>query len=120
MNRVDELFEQVANGAIDLGLRIAILDEVVHCLESKKDELGTWEKSLFAHSLAYLAINSMSPNQPTSLWLRICLSSLEKAMVPKDERNDDYTVDTEATDSLTYEFLLREAGKVRQLVANNG
>lgn len=116
MNRVEDLFEQIGHGPIDSNLRLAILDEIGRCLELKKDELGTWEKSLLAQSLAYLSINTASPNQPTSLWLRICLASLEKAMVPRNERNDNYTVDSEMTNSITYEFLKGEVANVRRQI----
>ncbi len=113
MPHVNELYEKILAGPIDSNLRREILEEIVRCLELKKDTLGTWEKTLFAQSLAYLSINAASTYQPTSLWLRLCLVCLEKAMVPRRERNEDYTVDSETIDSMNYEFLVTEAGKIR-------
>jgi len=113
MPHVNELYQKILEGPIDSNLRREILEEIVRCLELKKDTLGTWEKTLFAQSLAYLSINAASSYQRTSSWLRLCLVCLEKAMVPRRERNADYTVDFETIDSMNYEFLVAEAEKIR-------
>ena len=113
MPHVNELYQKILEGPINANLRRQILEEIVRCLELKKDTLGTWEKTLFAQSLAYLSIDAASTYQRTSSWLKLCLVCLEKVMIPRGERNADYTVDSEVIDSMNYEFLVKEAEKIR-------
>ncbi len=109
----EALYERIAKGPIDARLRTDILDEILRCVESRKNDLGIWEKELFAQSLACLATNVACPTQPTELWLRLSLVSLDKAMVPKQERNESYTVASDDVDCVDYHFLVKEAEKIR-------
>ena len=69
MPHVNEFYQKILEGPIDSNLRREILEEIVRCLELKRNTLGTWEKTLFAQALAYL-FNAVSTYQRTSLWLR--------------------------------------------------
>ncbi|HEV7619033.1 MAG TPA: hypothetical protein VGO51_13125 [Burkholderiaceae bacterium] len=55
-----------------------------------RDSLDQWEKCYFWHAINSLARNVNSVQQPTTAWLRLCLIDLEKALMPKEERNDRY------------------------------
>jgi hypothetical protein len=55
-----------------------------------RDSLDHWEKCHFWHTINSLALNVNSVQQPTNAWLRVCLIDLEKALMPKEERNDHY------------------------------
>lgn len=74
------------------------------------------ERQLFAQSLACLATNIACSSQPTALWLRLALVSLDKAMIPKKERDESYTVASDDIDQIDCDFLVREAGKIRLLI----
>ena len=94
MPHVNEFYQKILEGPIDSNLRREILEEIVRCLELKRNTLGTWEKTLFAQALAYLSINAVSTYQRTSLWLRLCLVCLENAMVPRRELNCPHSLAT--------------------------
>jgi len=105
MNEFDALFEKIGNGQIDNTLKISIADLLLAKIEEKKNDLGTWEKSLFAQAVSALSTNVGSDYQPTDSWLRLCLVSLEKAMVPKEARNEEYTQRNSEIESISYEML---------------
>ena len=116
MARVSEFFQRISEGKIDANLRIDILEEILGCLELKKDTMGTWEKTLFAQSLAYLSTNVASKSQSTSLWLRLCLVCLEKAMIPEKDRNEEYTDGSEVIESIDYGFLVAQCLLIRRQI----
>ena len=116
MARVSEFFQRISEGRIDANLRIDILEEILGCLELKKDTMGTWEKTLFAQSLAYLSTNVASKSQSTSLWLRLCLVCLEKAMIPEKDRNEEYTDGSEVIESIDYGFLVAQCLLIRRQI----
>jgi len=116
MARVSEFFQRISEGRIDANLRIDILEEILGCLELKKDTMGTWEKALFAQSLAYLSTNVASKSQSTSLWLRLCLVCLEKAMIPEKDRNQEYTDGSEVIESIDYGFLVSQGLLIRRQI----
>jgi len=54
-----------------------------------------------------------SSHQPTGSWLRLCLFNLEKALVPKEQRNENYTPRNRQLDALTFEQLKEALELVR-------
>lgn len=116
MTNIDSLFERLSTAPVDADLRHDILNEIWRCVEIRKDDLGIWERQLFAQSLAYLATNIACSPQPTGLWLRLTLVSLDKAMISKDERSESYTVASEDIDQIDYDFLVQEAEKISLLI----
>ena len=105
MTQIDTLFERIGNGEIDNDIKKSIADLLLSKIEEKKNAMGTWEKSLFGESISALFTNINSEFQPTDSWLRLSLVSLEKALVPKEERNEEYTTRNEEIESITYEML---------------
>ena len=116
MARVSEFFQKISEGKIDANLRIDILEEILGRLELKKDTMGAWEKALFAQSLAYLSTNTASKSQSTSLWLRLSLVCLEKAMNPEKDRNEEYTDGSDVIDSIDYGFLVAQSALIRRQI----
>jgi len=116
MARVSEFFQKISEGKVDANLRIDILKEILGCLELRKDAMGTWEKALFAQSLAYLSINAFSKGQSPSLWLRLSLDCLEKAMIPEKDRNEEYTDGSEVIESIDYGFLVAHGVLIRRQI----
>ncbi len=106
MSEIDNLFEKVNEGPISNELRLSIADTILAHIDKCKDSLGSWEKELFAQSLSALAMNISAKNEPTDSWLRLCLVALEKALVPKNERNEEYTKRDEQVESITYDMLV--------------
>ncbi len=106
MSEIDELFEKVNEGPIDNDLRLSIADTISVHIDERKESLGSWEKSLFAQAISALAMNVGAKCQPTDSWLRLCLVALEKALVPKEERNEEYTKRDEQVEAITYGMLV--------------
>ena len=51
MPHVNEFYQKILEGPIDSNLRREILEEIVRCLELKRNTLGTWEKTLIRTSI---------------------------------------------------------------------
>lgn len=113
MTEIDTLFEKIGNGQIDNELRNSIADLLLAKIEEKKSDLGTWEKSLFGKAVSALFTNISSDFQPADSWLRLCLVSLEKALVPKNKRSEEYTTRNEEIDSITYEMLINAVKSIK-------
>lgn len=113
MREVDTILRKL-DGNGDVGeIRNDIADLIVEQLQRVRQTLGYWEKAHFANAIAALAWNIRARHQPTSSWLRLCLVNLEKALVPADERNENYTPRDEQLNALTYEQLMEALEIVR-------
>jgi hypothetical protein len=71
--------------------RIELILLIFQNLYLLRDSLDDWEKCHFWHAINSLARNVNSVQQPTNAWLRLCLIDLEKALMPKEERNERYS-----------------------------
>jgi len=96
------------------GLEKSIADLLLEKIEEKKNDLGTWEKLLFGEAVSALFTNVNSEFQAPDAWLRLCLISLEKALIPKDERNEEYTTRNEEIESITYEMLKSAVESIKE------
>lgn len=106
MEQVDAILQRLnANQELG-GIRLDIADLIAQQLERRRDSLGYWEKAHFAHSIGALGWNMNEKHQPTTAWLRLCLVTLEKALVPTDQRDEHYTQRDDQLDALTYEQLM--------------
>jgi hypothetical protein len=106
MREVNAILRRLdANEDID-GIRLDIATLIADQLRRKRESLGYWEKAHFANAIAALAWNINSRHQPTASRLRLCLVNLEKALLPADQRNENYTQKTNQRDALTYEQLM--------------
>lgn len=115
MKQLDDLHEKISNGQIDLDLRNAITDRIVEFIEQNKASLGMWEKFHLGQSISALGTTNSSDDQPLDTWFKLSLLSLEKAMVPEDERGKENEDIDEKVGSVTYEMLV---GALNELKAN--
>jgi hypothetical protein len=90
MQPFDSLFLQVNDLANISAFRIQLVLLIFQNLYPLRDSLDHWEKDHFGNAINSLALNVDSMRQPTTAWLRLCLIDLEKALTPKEERNDRY------------------------------
>jgi hypothetical protein len=90
MQPFDSLFLQVNDLANISAFRVQLVLLIFQNLSPLRDSLDQWEKDHFGNAINSLALNVDSMRQPTNAWLRLCLIDLEKALTPKEQRNDRY------------------------------
>lgn len=89
----------------DLGnIRRAIADLIEAKLRAAGPSLGDWEKKHFATAISALGWSTVSQQQPTATALRLCLVSVEKALVPAAQRSENDVPQNSGT--ITFEQLL--------------
>jgi hypothetical protein len=98
-SRLDDL-ERIAS------IRKQIVDVMLACLETHKDTLDDWHKTHFSNAIGALGLNIHSLQQPTSSWLRLCLSDLKKVCWSSTERDPDYRSSDPSMRDVNYEQLL--------------
>ena len=103
MNDIDSIYGKLDQGGEVGDIRSDIVDLIVDRLQ---DSLGYWEKLYFANAIAALAWNKSSSGQLPDSWLRLCLFNVEMALVPAEQRNEDYIPKDNQFDSLTYDQLM--------------
>jgi hypothetical protein len=106
MQEIDVLLERINVDEVTPDLKRDIAQLIRNKIEEHRDSLGTWEKVYFAHSISALATNLNARFQPTDTWLRLCLVSLEKALIPIDERSPEANDPDPNVDIITYEMLV--------------
>lgn len=95
--------------------RLAIIDLIENHLKTLRKSLGYWEKLYFAEAISSLASNINSSHQPTTSQLRLCLVNIEKALVPPNQRDENYPPRNKQIEALTYEQLAEDLKLLRQL-----
>jgi hypothetical protein len=90
IQRFDSLFLQVNDLDNIPAFRVQLVLMIFQNLYRLRDSLDDWGKDHFENAINSLALNVDSMRQPTNAWLRLCLIDLEKALTPKEERNDCY------------------------------
>lgn len=113
MHTIGEIQQQIAENGDLTEIRRAIAELIVHRLQAVKESFGYWEKIHFADAISSLALNVNSLHQPTFAWLRLCLVDLEHALVPADQRNENYTPRDQRYDAVTYNELMEAIEGVR-------
>ena len=109
---IDAIFQMLHEGSDIRETRKAIAGLIVEQLEEGRDSFGHWEKAHFANAIAALAWNMNSSDRSSQAWLRLCLVNVEKALIPKDQRNEHYGRRYDQFDWLSVEQLLQS---VREL-----
>ncbi len=112
MIQLDDLYERLKSGQIDIDLRNVIADRILEFIEEKKGSLGAWEKIHLGESISALGTTSGSDDQPTNTWLKLSLLSLEKAITPENERKEENIEMDENLEKITYEMLV---GAIKEL-----
>jgi hypothetical protein len=118
MQPFDSLFLQVNDLTNISAFRVQLVLMIFQNLYPLRDSLDHWEKDHFGNAINSLALNVDSMRQPTNAWLRLCLIDLEKALTPKEERNDRYFrpgAEADAADR-SYEQLLATLDSIARKV----
>jgi hypothetical protein len=114
MHTVDSILQQLDEGRDIKEIRAAITDLIEHHLQTLKGSFGYWKKTHFANAITALARNIHSSHQPTTAWLQLCLVNVEKALVPANQRNEDYPPLDKLLEAITHEQLIEEINSLRQ------
>lgn len=104
MQEVDEILARIDHDNIQT-IRNDIAVLLRNSLVRSRDQIGYWEKVQFANAIGVFASNVRLPHAST-WWLRLCLINLEKAYVPRDQRNEDYAPRENEVERLTFDELL--------------
>jgi len=108
MDEIEALRARIDSDRNVDAVRIAIADLIGRLIAERRDSLGYWEKLAFAQALSWLWANVSGGNRDSTAWLRICLVSLETALVPADRRNEHHTRRSPDIEALTADLLLAE------------
>jgi hypothetical protein len=90
MEPFDSLYRQVNDLDNISAFRVQLVELISQHLHRLGDALDDWEKDHFSDAIVALGLNVNSKQQPTNVWLRLCLIDLEKALTPKGERKGRY------------------------------
>jgi hypothetical protein len=109
MPTIDEVSRQIADGAHVDEIRLGLGELIGHHLRAFNEtgSLGYWEKEHLAHAIATLAMNIRSGRESVA-WLRLCLTDIMKALVPPEQRDENYTPKDPLVEALTFDQLLRD------------
>lgn len=113
MNEVNAIRNKLNKNADPVQVRLVIADLIAACLRQCPKPLGYWEKHHFDKAIKALFRNSVSPHQPTSAWLRLCLASMERARVPGKHVQHLTAEKRTRLDRLTFKQLCESLDKVR-------
>ncbi|HEY8024910.1 MAG TPA: hypothetical protein VIF60_10120 [Burkholderiaceae bacterium] len=67
-------------------VRAAFIDYALILLERSRETLDAWETVHLANAIGALSLNVHALQQPTSAWLRLALSDIERALMPPAHR----------------------------------
>jgi hypothetical protein len=109
ISRLDRLAASI-NDNLDLAdlksVRAQIVEMMVAALELHRHALDDWRKTHFSNAIGALSLNIHSLRQPTSSWLRLCLSDLIKAVISAEHRDRGYRTEDPSMRDVSYEQLL--------------
>ena len=105
MSDIDSIFQKFDTNVPVSEIRQEIAALIADHMNQMRQSLGYWEKSHFLSAIAALAWNRPS-QEPHSAWLRLCLVNIESALVPKDQRDENYGRKDPKIEALTYEQLV--------------
>ena len=112
MEKVEELFTRLDKGDDIDGIRRDIADLIVESMNQKREEFGYWEKHQFGGAIAALGRNIAIGNKASTSSLRMCLSCIENAFTPPDERDENYVPGKPEVEALTFDLLMDDARKL--------
>ncbi len=116
MMNIDSILQQIDDDGDHKQIRVAILNLIEHHLQSLKETLGSWEKLCFADAISHLAWNiNSSRKYPSTIWLRLSVSDIEKALTPSNLRNENYIPINKHIESLTWDHLMEDVKTLRLL-----
>ena len=119
MDRFDDWRQRISEGNIDGALQNEIADKILELLERQKASLGTRERILFIQAVTALSTSVNSIHPPNEAGLRRCLTALQEAMAPENERDES---DAERVDDAThieYAMLVTTVKIIKAEIAKN-
>jgi hypothetical protein len=105
MTGIDEIAHQLGDDSNLQYVRRAIATLMLDQLYSLQAMPRRWEKVHFANAVAALAMNVHAIQQPTAVWLRLCLVDLRKA-IESIQSNAPFTARDQYLDTTTLEELI--------------
>jgi hypothetical protein len=113
MTKFDEMFDRLNQEAPSRELQIAVGEVIAETLEQIENSLGYWEKFCILQSISAFSSNLGDGRNISDIWLRLSLTSAEKALVPKDQRNESYGRRDDKVEALTYQQLAEVLQQLR-------
>jgi len=114
MNKIDAIFEKIDQESDIQEIRRDIADMIIFELEKIGNSIGYWEKACFANAISSLAWNINSSHQPMTSWLTLSLLNVERALVPPNRRNENYTPRDTQLNSFTLNQLMSAIRELRE------
>jgi hypothetical protein len=105
MHGIDKIARQLNDDSNLQYVRRAIATLMLDQLYSLQAMPRRWEKVHFANAVAALAMNVHAIQQPTAVWLRLCLVDLRKA-IESIQSNAPFTARDQYLDTMTLEELI--------------
>ena len=106
---VEELFARVHAGKeVDL-IRIDIASLVVQRTKEFGESLGRWEKIHLCEALSALTWNVNTGQAQSTAWLRVGLHCLDKALAPRDQRQEPNGLSDAEWDAVTGQQIIDAA-----------
>ena len=106
MNRLDDWFQRISDGKIDVALQNEMADKILELLEQEKASLGTRQKALIAQAITALSTSTNSIYQPNETGLRRCLIALGEIMIPQDVLEESYAERDDEAKHISYAMLV--------------
>ncbi len=119
MDRLDDWHQRISEGKIDGALQNEIADKILELLEQKKASLITREKILFARAITALSTSINTIFQPNEAGLRRCLTALQEAMAPENERYASHAERDDDATHIEYAMLVTTVKIIKAEIAKN-
>ncbi len=88
--RIADIFEKLNEGTSLDVVRSEIAGLIRQLLTECGDSIGSWDKSCIGGAIAALSSNLSVQNTTSDIWLRLCLANLANALIPYDQRDEEY------------------------------
>ncbi len=89
------------------GIRSDIARLITEVIGDLGEDMGRWEKFYLVAAIAELHRNAAQLSESSDMWLRLCLVSLNKALVRPGNRDEDYAPFNDSIDRISTHELLR-------------
>jgi hypothetical protein len=106
--------EKLADGSSLSAVRASIIDFILGYLDQHAGPLDYWETLHLGYAISALSMNMARKNTDSPVWLNLCMATLDKALVPKERRNENYTPRRSDVERITIEQLRRAANVLRE------
>jgi|GEM_PF-3799614 len=87
MESIEQLQRMVSEGADVRLVRRAIVTFLRRCLSRGEGPMDAWTLGHLVNAVGALSLNVNALQQPSSAWLRLCVTDLAQAMLPAEQRD---------------------------------